>query len=60
MNKGWKAAEKAATNTFETTVKGFSINPQTFKGQDINARVMFTSDNEGETLSIYDPSTKNK
>lgn len=48
----------AMTNSFMTEMKGFSLYPQTLKSQHINTTVIFTSDDHGETLSVFDPTTK--
>ena len=53
-----KKSPMAKTNTYEAEITGMSISPATLKGQHVNALVMFTSDAHGETLSIYDPTTK--
>ena len=49
---------EAKTNTYFACIRGTSIFPATMKGQTINAGVHFTSDDAGETLSVFDPSTK--
>lgn len=52
-------APGAKTNSYVTEIKGCaSIFPKTLKGQSVNASVMFTSDERGEMLSVFDPSTK--
>ena len=53
-----KKSPMARTNTYETEITGTSVFPATLKGQHVNVLVMFTSDAHGETLSIYDPTTK--
>ncbi len=49
---------EAKTNTYFACIRGTSIFPATSKGQAVNAEVRFTSDAAGETLSVFDPSTK--
>ena len=51
-------ATGANTNTFATIVNGWSVSPATMKHQSINAQIMFSCDEEGETLSVYDTATK--
>jgi hypothetical protein len=52
-------AQGAVSNSFVTVVKDcISVHPETLKGQCIDARIMFTSDEHGETLSVFDPATK--
>ena len=58
MNGGIVKAFGAKTNTWQMYIKGMSSNPDTLKWQHINASIMFTSDKGGETLSIYDPTTR--
>jgi len=47
----------AITNTFRVIINGRSIKPD-MTMQAINADVHFTSNEHGEILSVYDPSTK--
>ena len=51
-------AKGATTNTYEAEMKGLSACPIKMKFQHVNVNVMFSSDSEGETLSILDPTTK--
>ena len=54
----FEKSPKAKSNSFGLTIKGLSANPLTNKSQVINAGVLFTSDDHGETLSIFDTATK--
>ena len=48
----------ATTNTYHAFIKGISTNINDLKYQNVNVKVMFTSDEHSETLSFYDPISK--
>ena len=58
MSNKIKKAPGSATNSFVLEVKGMSVRTKSMDFQSIKASVIFTSDSHGETLSVYDPSTK--
>ena len=49
---------ESSDNTFETVVNAWYLNTQKSQGQSIKATVVFTSDERGETFSVYNPATK--
>ena len=51
-------AKGATTNTYEANIEAVSVCVVKQKWQRVIANVMFTSDEQGETLSVYDPTTK--
>jgi hypothetical protein len=58
MKEKIKKAPGVQTNSYVAEIKSLSVFPQTQKRQAVNAKVLFISENNGESLHILDPSTK--